>query len=163
MASAAEELTPRAVTTEALALTPENVQTPATQQEQVQVAALPPVPRANNNRNQSAVAQAQPTQQATQQAAPAPAATSNTPAANTGEYMVQLSSQRSEEGARTNFSRQQQRYSVLSGYSLNIQRADLGDRGVYHRVRVGPFARSAVNTLCERLKSQGGDCIVRRQ
>ena len=77
--------------------------------------------------------------------------------------MVQLSSQRSEEGARTNFRRQQQRYSALSGYSLNIQRADLGDRGVYHRARVGPFARNAANSLCERLKSQGGDCIVRRQ
>ena len=161
VASAAEELTPRAVSTEVLAPTPEAENVPAseTQPEQVQVAALPPAPRANSNRNQSAAAQAQPTQQAT----PAPAATSNAPAANTGEFMVQLSSQRSEEGARTNFSRQQQRYSVLAGYSLNIQRADLGDRGVYHRVRVGPFARSAANTLCARVKSQGGDCIVRRQ
>ena len=165
VASAAEELTPRAVSTEALALTPEteNVPAPETQTEQVQVAVLPPAPRANDNRNQPTAAQSQPTQQAAQQAAPAPAATSNTPAANTGEYMVQLSSQRSEEGARTNFRRQQQRYSSLAGYSLNIQRADLGDRGVYHRVRVGPFARSAANSLCARVKSQGGDCIVRRQ
>ena len=77
--------------------------------------------------------------------------------------MVQLSSQRSEDGARTNFRRLQQRHSALAGYSLNIQRADLGDRGVYHRVRVGPFARSAANSLCQRVKSQGGDCIVRRQ
>ena len=159
--SAAEELTPRTVTTEALALTPEdgNVQTPASQQEQVQVAALPPVPRANNDRNRRPVAQAQPTQQA----APRPAATSNAPAANTGDFVVQLSAQRSEDAARTNFRRLQQRHSALAGYSLNIQRADLGDRGVYHRVRVGPFARSAANSLCERVKSQGGDCIVRRQ
>ena len=166
VASAAEELTPRAVSTEALALTPEeeNVQTPATQQEETQVAALPPVPRVNDNRNQTTAAQAQPTEQAVQPVTPEPVApTSSAPAANTGDFVVQLSSQRSEDGARTNFRRLQQRHSVLAGYSLNIQRADLGDRGVYHRVRVGPFARSDANTLCERVKSQGGDCIVRRQ
>lgn len=155
IAAAGEELTPRAVSTEALSLTPENAsEETAPAQEAVQVAALPPIPRANNNRNQTTAAPAQPTQAATPTAAPA---------ANTGDFVVQLSAQRSDEAARTNFRRLQQRYSVLAGYSLNVQRADLGDRGVYHRVRVGPFARSAANTLCERVKSQGGDCIVRRQ
>ena len=162
VASAAEELRPRAVSTEALAPTPEEetVQTPEAQQEETQVAALPPVPRANNERNRRPARQTQPTRQPT---ALTPSSSSNLPAANTGDFVVQLSSQRSEDGARTNFRRLQQRHSALAGYSLNIQRADLGDRGVYHRVRVGPFARSAANSLCQRVKSQGGDCIVRRQ
>ncbi|MEP1442273.1 MAG: SPOR domain-containing protein [Hyphomicrobiales bacterium] len=161
VAAAGEELTPRAVSTESLSTEETNAETvEAPAQETVQVAALPPVPRANNDRNRAARTQTQTTQTAA--AAPAPAAAS-TPAVNSGEFMVQLSSQRSDEAARTNFRRLQQRHSVLSGYSLNVQRADLGDRGVYHRVRVGPFARSAANTLCERVKSQGGDCIVRRQ
>ena len=163
VASAGGELTPRAVSTEALSSESENVsaETSATPQETVQVAALPPVPRANNNRNRSTASRAQPTQLTPTTSAPA--ATSSAPAANTGDFVVQLSSQRSAEGARTNFRRLQQRHSVLTNYSLNVQRADLGDRGVYHRVRVGPFARSAANTLCARVKSQGGDCIVRRQ
>ena len=162
VASAGEELRPRAVSTEALAPTPEEetVQTPEAQQEETQVAALPPVPRANNERNRRPARQTQPTSQPT---ALTPSSSSNLPAANTGDFVVQLSSQRSEDGARTNFRRLQQRHSALAGYSLNIQRADLGDRGVYHRVRVGPFARSAANSLCQRVKSQGGDCIVRRQ
>lgn len=162
VASAAEELRPRPVSTEALAPTPEEetVQTPEAQQEETQVAALPPVPRANNERNRRPARQTQPTSQPT---ALTPSSSSNLPAANTGDFVVQLSSQRSEDGARTNFRRLQQRHSALAGYSLNIQRADLGDRGVYHRVRVGPFARSAANSLCQRVKSQGGDCIVRRQ
>ncbi|MEP3233210.1 MAG: SPOR domain-containing protein [Hyphomicrobiales bacterium] len=163
VASAGEELTPRAVSTEALSSDAENAsaEAPATSQETVQVAALPPIPRANNIRNRSTAAQAQPTQLTP--TTRAPAATSSTPAANSGDYVVQLSAQRSDEAARTNFRRLQQRYSVLANYSLNVQRADLGDRGVYHRVRVGPFARSAANSVCERVKSQGGDCIVRRQ
>ena len=155
VAAVGEEITPRAVSTESLSSTSENAseETPPAQ-ETVEVAALPPIPRANNNRNQSTAASAQPTQLT---------ASTSTPAANTGDFVVQLSAQRSDEAARTNFRRLQQRYSALAGYSLNVQRADLGDRGVYHRVRVGPFARSAANTLCQRVKSQGGDCIVRRQ
>ena len=166
--AAGEELTPRAVSTEALPSTPEGAGTDAdgtietdeaAESEPVQVAALPPVPRPNNDRNRAARTQTQTTQAAT----PAPTTTSSRPAANTGDFVVQLSAQRSDEAARTNFRRLQQRYSALAGYSLNVQRADLGDRGVYHRVRVGPFARSAANSLCQRVKSQGGDCIVRRQ
>lgn len=166
IASAGEALTPRTVTTEALPLAPESAEpeVPSTQTETTQVAALPPIPRANNNRNQSTASQAQPAPQPTNEPTTlAPSTASSQPAANTGDFVVQLSAQRSDEAARTNFRRLQQRHSVLANYSLNVQRADLGDRGVYHRVRVGPFARSAANTLCERVKSQGGDCIVRRQ
>ena len=165
VASAAEELTPRTVTTEVLPPASESVsaETPVTEQETVQVAALPPVPRANNERNRRPARQTRTAQPTSQPIPLAPSSSSNLPAANTGDFVVQLSSQRSENGARSDFRRQQQRYSALAGYSLNIQRADLGDRGVYHRVRLGPFARSAANSLCARVKSQGGDCIVRRQ
>jgi len=43
-----------------------------------------------------------------------------------------------------------------------VETADLGDRGVYHRLRVGPFASSdAAKTYCEGLKERGQDCLIK--
>lgn len=118
-----------------------------------------------------------PTQAATPQpVVPQPAATQpvTTPPAATqpvtpasvpaGDFVVQLASLRSEDEARATFGRLQNRFgSILSGFGPNIQRADLGDRGIYHRVRVGPMDRAAADSLCQRYQSAGGDCFVQRQ
>ncbi|WP_026380236.1 SPOR domain-containing protein [Afifella pfennigii] len=79
-------------------------------------------------------------------------------------WAVQVSSQRSEEQARASFTSLQQRFPTLLGdQQPYIQEADLGDKGVYYRVRVGPMAdRNAAISLCEDLKSAGGSCFVTR-
>ena len=78
-----------------------------------------------------------------------------------GGMMVQVSSQRSEDAARATFSDLQKRYpSILGGYDADIQRADLGDRGIYFRVRVGPFASANAQSLCGALKDAGGACVL---
>jgi hypothetical protein len=98
---------------------------------------------------------------ATQPAPTQAALPSSVPA---GDFVVQLASLRSEEEARATFGRLQNRFgSILSGFGPNIQRADLGDRGIYHRVRVGPMDRAAADSLCQRYQSAGGDCFVQRQ
>ena len=75
--------------------------------------------------------------------------------------MVQVSSQRTQDAAQATFRDLQTRYpSILGGYDANIQRADLGDRGTYYRVRVGPLASADAQSLCAELKSAGGDCIL---
>lgn len=118
-----------------------------------------------------------PTQAATPQpVVPQPAATqpvTSPPAATqpvtpasvpAGDFVVQLASLRSEDEARATFGRLQNRFgSILSGFGPNIQRADLGDRGIYHRVRVGPMDRAAADSLCQRYQSAGGDCFVQRR
>ena len=44
-----------------------------------------------------------------------------------------------------------------------MKKADLGERGIYYRAQVGPFASSdQANELCRALKAQGGDCLVNR-
>lgn len=104
-----------------------------------------------------------PTQPAAPVAAqPTPAATpASVPA---GDFIVQLASLRTEEEARATFDRLQARFgSILSGFGPNIQRADLGDRGIYHRVRIGPMDRAAADSICQRYQSAGGDCFVQRQ
>ncbi len=78
-----------------------------------------------------------------------------------GGRMVQVSSQRSQEAANATFRDLQARYpGILGGYDANVQRADLGDRGIFFRVRVGPFAAADARNLCSQLKSAGGDCIL---
>jgi hypothetical protein len=78
-----------------------------------------------------------------------------------GGFLVQVSSQRSEATALQTFSELQRRYpSILGDRAPNIQRADLGERGVYYRVRVGYPTREQAVRMCENLKVAGGDCLL---
>ena len=44
---------------------------------------------------------------------------------------------------------------------LDVERADLGNRGIYYRVRAGYFAnREEASRFCERIRRMGQDCIV---
>jgi hypothetical protein len=95
------------------------------------------------------------------QEAMAPAPEPTAPTAASG-YVVQISSQASQEAAEATFAGLQRRYpSILSELKANIQRADLGERGIYYRVRVGPWAdRTDAIDVCEALKTAGADCYV---
>ena len=52
---------------------------------------------------------------------------------------------------------------ILGGYQPNIQQVDLGERGIFHRLRVGPMSRAEADALCSRYQSAGGECLVQRQ
>ena len=50
---------------------------------------------------------------------------------------------------------------VLSDLAFDIAKADLGERGTFYRLRIGPFStRDDAIKLCESLKSRGQDCYV---
>jgi len=119
--------------------------------------------------NQQQTAAVAPAPVATQ--TPAPVSTGTTAAAAPpsavpqGGFVVQLASRRTEEQALATFSDFQSRFGgQLGSYQPLIQRADLGDRGIFYRVQVGPMAeREAANQLCSDLKSAGlPDCFVQR-
>ncbi|AKI00476.1 sporulation related protein [Hoeflea sp. IMCC20628] len=96
-----------------------------------------------------------------QQVAAAPAAAA--PAANPGGYYMQIASQPSAEGAQASWNTLSKRYnSVLGGLSVDIQRADITGKGVFHRVRVPAGTKDQANALCSRYKSAGGSCFVSR-
>jgi hypothetical protein len=82
----------------------------------------------------------------------------------TGNFVVQLTSQKTENDAQSSFRALQAKYpSVLAGRQPVIRRADLGDRGTYYRAQVGPFQTAEqANDLCGNLKAAGGQCIVQR-
>jgi cell division septation protein DedD len=79
-----------------------------------------------------------------------------------GNFLVQVSSQRSEADAQASYRSLQSRYaSVLGDRNAVIRRADLGEKGIYYRAMVGPFAsREQAVALCGSLKAAGGDCVV---
>jgi len=81
-----------------------------------------------------------------------------------GGYAVQVSSQRSEAEAQAAFRSQQSKYpGQLGGKQPLINKVDLGAKGIYYRVMVGPFASgSEASQLCSSLKAVGGQCIIQR-
>ena len=50
---------------------------------------------------------------------------------------------------------------TLQGVQSEVRRADLGPRGTWYRVLMGPFPdRSAADATCGRLKAEGGACFL---
>ena len=102
---------------------------------------------------------AEPQQMAT--AAPTAAAP-----ADGSSYVVQLGSTKSQTDALANFADAQQKYpSLLGNYQPLVRKTDLGPKGTWYRLQVGPLAdKDAAYRLCGQLKSKGhGDCLVMAQ
>jgi SPOR domain len=83
---------------------------------------------------------------------------------DTGGYLVQVSSQRSEIDAQASYKALQGKFpAVLGSRAPLIKRADLGDKGVYYRALVGPFGTpDEASEFCGSLKTAGGQCVVQR-
>ncbi len=95
-------------------------------------------------------------------AAPAPAAT---PAAVTpGAMFLQLASARSEDAAMGEWKRiSGKNGDLLGNLAPSVVTADLGERGTYYRLRVGPVAdKPTADGLCSALASRNVGCIVVR-
>jgi cell division protein FtsN len=61
-------------------------------------------------------------------------------------------------GAWTRF---RARYDSTGTLSQDIQKVDLGAKGIMYRLRVGPFAdRAAATEACVKLKAAGATCFV---
>ena len=85
-------------------------------------------------------------------------------AALSGDYLIQIAALRSEEAAQGEWDRVSARYpNLLSAYQAKIVRADLGERGIFYRLRAGPLVdRAAAESLCESLAAEKVGCLVVR-
>ena len=96
--------------------------------------------------------------------APAPDEIAPTPSRFTadGDFLVQVAALRTQQAADAawdDIARAEP--TLFSGAEKNIQRADLGAKGVFYRVRVGTFgAREQATSFCDTLKERGRNCIV---
>ncbi|MDX2074590.1 MAG: SPOR domain-containing protein [Alphaproteobacteria bacterium] len=78
-------------------------------------------------------------------------------AASGGKQLVQLGAYRSEADAKADFAKIQKKNAALSGKSPVINRADLGEKGVFFRLRVGTDDAKA---LCAKLSASGQACMA---
>ena len=84
--------------------------------------------------------------------------------ADGGEYLVQISALRSEEAAAEAWGRaKRSNPDIFEGARMSIEKADLGAKGIFFRLRAGAFgSRDTAAEFCSALKANGGDCIVVR-
>jgi cell division septation protein DedD len=123
-----------------------------------------PVPEQPVETEAPASAPPDPTATALQQPTPAPvqAPAATAASALSGGAVLQVGAYPSELlalEAWENF--QAQHSAIVAGLSRDIQRADLGESGIWYRVRVGPYPdEAAASAACESLMANGGNCFV---
>lgn len=95
-----------------------------------------------------------PVQTATAVPAPQPA--------QEGGYQVQLASVLSEQAALAEWGRiSRKNKDILGSFAPVVTRADLGEKGVFYRLRTGPLAdKAAAESLCSSLAAANVGCIV---
>ena len=111
----------------------------------------------------AAVPPAPPAAAAPPQTKPAAApATALAPSAVGKGYFLQLGAGRSAESAKQEGERIRQRQADLLGtLSLITPRVDLGERGTFYRIQVGPIADAAqAERRCNELKRRGIGCLL---
>lgn len=78
----------------------------------------------------------------------------------TGKVQVQLGAYRSEEEAKEAWGKARKKIADLADMQPAIVRADLGEKGIYYRLRTGGFADAATaKSFCVGLTSQGQACL----
>lgn len=94
--------------------------------------------------------------------ATAPSAPQAAPEGSTSKFVVQLSSQKTESEAQASFRSLQAKFpNELGGRQPIIRRVDLGNKGVFYRTMVGPFASAhEASQFCANYKASGGQCMV---
>lgn len=90
-----------------------------------------------------------------------PAATEGPRTATSGAYTLQIGAYKSRIDADAAWKAYQAKFAtLLLGYSSNVQRADLGGKGIWYRLRIAGFGdRGVASALCDQLKSKGDDCF----
>jgi sporulation related protein len=84
--------------------------------------------------------------------------------ATSGAYVVQVSSVQGADLATREWEVLLRKFGdLLTNLRPDIQMADLGAKGIYYRLRIGPFAtKQEAQDMCSTLKSRGRDCLVRK-
>lgn len=115
----------------------------------------PPVATTTQPKPPAAVATISPIDAAT-----VPAATARPPSA--GAFVVQVGSYPNDGAAAGAWQTiKGKNVALLSNYKPDVKPADLGGKGTWYRLRIGPFdTREAASELCGKLKAGGQDCIV---
>lgn len=79
-----------------------------------------------------------------------------------GTFLVQLAAFQNRGNAERAWQRIQNKHqNVLGNQKLQLQRKRIPDKGIFWRVRTGPFPnRATANDVCGQLKDRGQPCLV---
>ncbi|HEY7978402.1 MAG TPA: SPOR domain-containing protein [Rhizomicrobium sp.] len=78
-----------------------------------------------------------------------------------GAYVLQIGAYKSQADADASWKSFTSKHPMAGGYSEDVRKADLGDKGTWYRLRMGSFSdKAAATAFCEKLKSDGGNCLV---
>jgi cell division protein FtsN len=78
-----------------------------------------------------------------------------------GGYVLQIGAYKSQADADAAWKTFTSKHPMAGGYSEDVRKADLGDKGTWYRLRMGSFSdKAAATSFCEKLKSDGGNCLV---
>ncbi|WP_088345470.1 MULTISPECIES: SPOR domain-containing protein [Rhodomicrobium] len=97
--------------------------------------------------------------------AEAPAPSISESAGGTGNFFVQIAARNDQDAAMTAFASLQQKYAgVLGNHSPSVRKVDLGDKGVWYRLLVGPLeSKTDAEELCKQLQTAGmKNCFARK-
>lgn len=100
-----------------------------------------------------------------EEAAPAAKPVATAKPSSKGAYVVQLFALKDEAAAKASWAQLTKKHgSVLAGHALDIEKADLGAKGTWYRVRAAGFAtKAAANSACTKLKAAGQDCMAKKR
>ena len=122
---------------------------------------LPLVPKAQQTASAPAVQEpSSAAPKETAKAAPPPPAAPKV--AVDSNWQVQLAASRSATAAKAEGERLKKKHTdVLGSMSVNVVRADLGAKGVFYRIRLGPAGEKAkARAVCSTLSKRGQGCLV---
>lgn len=93
---------------------------------------------------------------------PAPVSNARISIVRNGPYVVQIAALRSEDAADVEWAKASRLAPDLFAQAQkDVQRADLGAKGIYYRLRAGSFAsRDAADAFCDQVEASGTKCIV---
>jgi cell division septation protein DedD len=93
---------------------------------------------------------------------PVPATTLPSGPLPSGTFQIQLASVPSEDAAQAEWKRVSGKHKdLLAAMTPAITKADLGEKGIYYRLRAGPLAdKAAAEGLCASLAADRVGCIV---
>lgn len=83
------------------------------------------------------------------------------PAAS-GSYVLQIGAYKSQADAEKAWRGYKAKHAaLLAGYGPDVAQADLGDKGIWYRLRIAGFAsKDVASAMCDRLKADGGSCFL---
>jgi cell division protein FtsN len=79
-----------------------------------------------------------------------------------GGFGLQSGAYKSQAEAETAWKTYKTKHAaLLADASDDVQQADLGDKGIWYRLRLSGFpSKDVAAAMCERLKADGGGCFL---